>query len=615
MPKKAAFHFTLAAVLTSAWTVGTIHSTSVWNGGILSDKERSGQAECHLSSRSNQFNKGQGQHCNQCSEENTEFITNNPGEVAPTSVWCHVAGESGLRCYFHNLYYNSRHKEFVFVLSGDSLINGVDSLKVLEKLYLSSANGHNAFQIKLSVLPGKEANIARGAVKYTGKTLILGRFKPDNIHHVFHDDLLPIYFTIREFCVDMNSCKDTLKIIFTDENERGIFWELYHIFTKNIMKLQDLDNKNEWYCFQETYIGLNKMSVWYQYGFGVSQGPIENNFQGTHLRQFTSFVREKLGVKNQLVKQNGILLSRKLNRKIVNERELFDAIQGLLSSTRDCEDITMKTVTLEEGNLKSVISEFSEAVLVIGVHGSALILGMFLPPGSVMVELWPYGIDPSAAPVFKTMCELDGFDVIYIPWTNEDLHSTVYHSNYASYYGGLEELPKEDQDKVIKSLSAEKLTGLECCDSTEWLFRIYQDTNVNVRNDANFVSVNILELIADGLRRRELIITKTGYKDEYFKESKYPGKVRTLRCYMGREETSTKIYIKWVEPWNVEYLKCKELDFEVVIQSKGKVELKKYRTRESTFLKKLAYSIEKMDVWVTCICDGFESPTSYVVCL
>ncbi|XP_064120523.1 protein O-linked-mannose beta-1,4-N-acetylglucosaminyltransferase 2-like [Macrobrachium nipponense] len=414
----------------------------------------------------------------------------------------------------------------------------------------------------------------------------------------------------------MHVCKESLNIIFTDEHERGVYWDLYLMFTRKVMKLQDLGvDENEWYCFQDTYIGLNKMSVWYQYGFGVLQGPVKNHFQGAYLRQFTNFVRDQLGVRMQFEKQSGVLLSRKLNRKIINEKELVDAIQGLLLTVKDYEEITVKTVTLEEGNLKGVISAFSEAALIVGVHGSALILGMFLPPGSVMVELWPYGVDPSAAPVFKTMCELDGFDVIYIPWTNEDFQNTVYHPSYPSHYGGLGHLPKVEQDKVIKGLNTNKLTGLECCDGTEWLFRIYQDTVANVGNDANLKSISVLKLISDGLKRGKVLLSSRAYTDKYLRDSKYPGEVRMLRCNLEREETSTKLYANWIEPWNVEYLECGELDFEVVMQSKGREEFKKYRTHEGTFLKKLAFNVDKLDIWVTCLCDGFEGSTSYTACL
>ncbi|KAJ8023590.1 Protein O-linked-mannose beta-1,4-N-acetylglucosaminyltransferase 2 [Holothuria leucospilota] len=69
----------------------------------------------------------------------------------------------------------------------------------------------------------------------------------------------------------------------------------------------------------------------------------------------------------------GILFSRKINRKILNEKELKDAIAGKF-------DIKMVELSVEANRLPYIIKTVSCAKLVVGVHGSMQMLGVFLPP-------------------------------------------------------------------------------------------------------------------------------------------------------------------------------------------------------------------------------------------
>lgn len=65
------------------------------------------------------------------------------------------------------------------------------------------------------------------------KVVIFKRFKPDNLMHVFHDDLIPLYFTLNE--LDHFGAKD-YRVFFVDDHEAGRYWELYRMFrSKNFL--------------------------------------------------------------------------------------------------------------------------------------------------------------------------------------------------------------------------------------------------------------------------------------------------------------------------------------------------------------------------------------------
>ncbi|KAG7154246.1 O-linked-mannose beta-1-4-N-acetylglucosaminyltransferase 2-like, partial [Homarus americanus] len=117
-----------------------------------------------------------------------------------------------------------------------------------------------------------------------------------------------------------------------------------------------------------------------------------------------------------------VVISKDVNLKVV-------LIWAVVHSTRQVSD--------------SCIDE--TARVVVGVHGAALILGMFLQPGSILVEIWPFGINSNASTVYKTMCGLQDFGVAYVPWMNKDIINTVYHPEYPAAYGGLSQLSFEEQ--------------------------------------------------------------------------------------------------------------------------------------------------------------------------
>ncbi|XP_045623265.2 protein O-linked-mannose beta-1,4-N-acetylglucosaminyltransferase 2 isoform X1 [Procambarus clarkii] len=534
-----------------------------------------------------------------------------------SSVWCYSSPESGLRCRFQNIYYNPGKKEFVFALSPNSVLYGINSIKTLEEhLYMSSVVGHNAFQISITTVPYTSFFTKYKYKTVHGESLLIARFKPDNLLHVFHDDLLPIYFTMREICMNYRLCIENMKLIFIDDMDKTIYWDLYQVMSKNILMSDNLLSRQMWYCFESAHIGLNKQSVWYQYGYGKPQGPqVRSTFSGHLLRQFTAFIKEKLNIEHQSTNiPLGILISRKYNRKILNEDQLSVVIKDQLRLHASQKDSEVKVLSLEENNLVTLVGELSQARAAIGMHGAALILGMFLPPGAVLIEIWPYGINSSAATVYKTMCELKGFGVTHVPWMNEDPDNTIYHPEYPSFYGGLSHLSLDAQEDMIKRLHESKLKDVECCDNINWLFRIYQDTKVHTtESDAKYKSDPFSRILKESLRMSEENLVNKAIEYE-MQLLVYPSKVQGVQCYLIKAGHYTELLLKWEDPWNIRDINCQDIYFEVFVEIEGDSAIIRNIVSDRQFKTKFKFRVENVHTWITCFCNNIEGSVFFKKC-
>lgn len=535
-----------------------------------------------------------------------------------TSVWCHSSYESGLRCHFSNLYYNHPQEEFVFVFCDRSIIYGIKNLKSLqEQLYISSVVNHSAFKLSISIIPWAAFVTSHKSKVIIGKSFAMARFKPDNLLHVFHDDLLPFYFTSHEICGAKKSCQSGLNVIFVDKNDHGKHWSFYKMLSERVSLISDIGHgeKDVWSRFEHIHIGLNKVSVWYQYGYGKPQGPTARaSFSGHLIREFTDFVLERMNIQPKTTEVlQGVLFSRKSNRKIINENEVLTVMKDQLARISEGQEVHVKILSQEEQTFHEMIEELTRTHLAVGVHGAGLILSMFLPPGAVLIEIFPFGISPDAATVFKTLCELKGVDLVYIPWTNKDLQNSIYHSDYPPHYGGISHLPKDEQEKIIQALDGSELSNVECCDDPTWLFRIYQDTVVHVEGDKTaFRSLPFSETIINGLQKAEMYLQNSKLTNAQMEF--YPSVVKNAMCNLERTHESTKLFVEWQPPWNVLDVKCTSIFYEVVTQVKGDISAVYNEVFEENFLRRLRADAEAVDLWITCYCDNIEGVALYLNC-
>ena len=142
-------------------------------------------------------------------------------------------------------------------------------------------------------------------------------------------------------------------------------------------------------------------------------------------------------------------------------------------------EIKANTVVLrmESMTFAEQIAALSRCQVAIGMHGSILILSLFLPPGATLVEIFPYGVPAENYTPYRQLARIPELGLRYLPWETLDPRLSVGHPNRAPALGGLAHLPPEEQRAILE---AERLAPHFCCSNPAWLYRIYQDTEVDV---------------------------------------------------------------------------------------------------------------------------------------
>ena len=74
--------------------------------------------------------------------------------------------------------------------------------------------------------------------------------------------------------------------------------------------------------------------------------------------------------------------------------------------------------------MRDIMEVLGSCAVTIGMHGSILILNMFLPRNALSVELYPYAVPPENYTPYRTMAHLPGMELKYIPWVVRDLFSS-----------------------------------------------------------------------------------------------------------------------------------------------------------------------------------------------
>ena len=130
-------------------------------------------------------------------------------------------------------------------------------------------------------------------------------------------------------------------------------------------------------------------------GFFVPQGPIVNRsrFVGAAVRKAVAYIRPLLRGRSPLLSasqqppEEGIsLFSRSQNRLILNQAALEREL-GTLGAPKGLNVLRMETATFAEQAFA-----VSRSSIVVGMHGSALIMAAFMRSGSILVEIFPFGV-------------------------------------------------------------------------------------------------------------------------------------------------------------------------------------------------------------------------------
>lgn len=511
-----------------------------------------------------------------------------------TSVWCHGYPEMNKICRFRNLCYSPVNEAFLFyhgdksVLDRSQLSNNSRSWLRLSTVLNYTGHTANLMDIKSSAFNHSKVRWIKG------QSLIFSRFKPDNIMHVFHDDIFPLHFTLN-FITGQNSLdKYDVQLVFVEGWDRGNFADLYSVFTsKSPMYMAD-QNQEQILCFEDSHVGLSMATVWYQYGYTEPQAPVKDTTaSGLLLHNTVNYIVSQFNIQKpptmMLTSADYcVLFSRKDNRRIINQMELMLTISA---------EINMKVfmLSLETHSFKDIMQYVQFSRGLIGMHGSLMSLAAFLRPGSFVIELFPYAVNPRKYSPFRTVAELPGMNLVYIAWQNLDKTKSVGHPNWPEDLGGIGHLPSQRQTAIMGET---EVPDHFCCNDPSWLYHIYQDTEV----DIPAITRLITEAIGKPLASSHL--------------GMFPAKVPNIRCdksdtdvknnnvkklgNVGKE--SVVFRIEWDYPKNLDSLDYKSLHYEVRVVQDGVDDIL-YVVTSTSLLVSVLGAGPPVQVWVKAVID------------
>lgn len=526
-----------------------------------------------------------------------------------SSVWCLGSHHANRMCYFHNLCYLPQVDEFVFLHGNRSAYIGTPENRYDPALLdLSSVKDHNTQYFNfMDADAARMLSLFNHAVVIEQTSLIFRRFHPDNLMHVLHDDAIPLFHTISTLPFAQSTRLNSLlpfdlQLVFMEGWDPGPFEDIYDMFSsvkplyKNNMLSADYPT-----CFLEAYVGISKYTTWYQYGFVEPQGPIHDiRVTADDIHRFCHFLGMQLNITE--VPSSGdriiVLLSRRYNRLILNEVDLTFALAQTFHQK-------VVTVAMETHSLKEMVYLVSKSSILLGMHGSLLALAMFLPQGSVLVELFPYAINPDHYTPYRTLANLRGMDMNYLAWRNVDITKTVPHPERSWDEGGIVHLPEEEQQKIM---SSNEVPLHLCCRNAEWLYRIYQDTVVDVDDIISLLqndNVNSLD---------------KHFIDESQSSSKQlsPSYVRNVICIADSlVHGLPSLQLSWKPPANIRFINFLEVKYEVWIQEVGEDDYTAWMLTQYQYTFTAGIQPDtNYSVWIRCIVDGVVGPfnTNHVSC-
>uniref|UniRef100_F6U3Z8 Protein O-linked-mannose beta-1,4-N-acetylglucosaminyltransferase 2 n=1 Tax=Monodelphis domestica TaxID=13616 RepID=F6U3Z8_MONDO len=504
-------------------------------------------------------------------------------EEEGTRMVCTGRTHTDRLCRFQALCYSTEAGEFVFFHGNASVMLPSLGPRRFQPalLDLSSVEDHSAQYFNFVELPAGALRALPRPRFVSEAVLIANRFNPDNLMHVFHDDLLPVFYTMRQF----PGLGPEARLLFMEGRPPGPHFDLYRLLSPHAPLMREhLGGLGRLLCFSQAYVGLSKATTWYQYGFVQPQGPKASILvSGVEIRRFAGFVAERLNATAGKGPPRGegyiVVFSRTVNRLILNEAELLLAL---------AQEFRMKTVTvsLEDHTFADVVRLVGGASMLVSVHGAQLVTALFLPRGATVVELFPYAVNPDHYTPYKTLAGLPHMDLHYVAWQNTKQENTVTHPDRPWDQGGIAHLDRAEQERILKSREVPRHL---CCRNPEWLFRIYQDTKVDIPS--------LLQTIRGAGRARP------GPGDPQTPGGLYPSKVKEARCRASVQGASqARLSVSWQVPWNLKFLKVKDVQYEVWIQEQGENAYMPYilNHQNHTFADNIKPFTTYL-VWIRCI--------------
>jgi protein O-mannose beta-1,4-N-acetylglucosaminyltransferase len=218
---------------------------------------------------------------------------------------------------------------------------------------------------------------------------------------------------------------------------------------------------------------------------------------------------------------------------ILNQKELADA----LAQKYGLETILMGN---EDHTFEEQIKKLRRARVVLAMHGSILIMTMFCRRGTVIIEMFPFAVPSENYTPYKTLANLPGMDLTYRAWENPDESASVGHPHKHELHGGLDHLSEEERQKV---LNTKTVPPHKCCSSPYWLYRIYQDTIVNIKQ--------VLEIIDQALEDSRTKTLSVLYEKNWEEtDNLMPSTALNIKCVDEPQRQEGYLWLEWDSPWN-----------------------------------------------------------------
>ena len=503
-----------------------------------------------------------------------------------SSIYCFGENKRDRICKFRHLCYSSKFDKYIFFHGPETFQSGVPTNRYDPALLdLTSVDDHNTQYFNYVDLPASSVGIDFNEIELISHpSLLFHRFNPQNLMHVFHDDLLPLWMTVRLLFTQF--IYSSVQLVMMDGRDQGPWFELYKVISTNTLRKADIQ-KQELTCFKDAVVGLSKETTWYQYGFKVPQGPI-SNFKASRY-QLGLFAHEYVSHYKcrEMSKHNVVLISRKQTRRLLNEVEVSIALANFFKK-----DVVF--LNFESQSFNDAICMIQHADVLVGMHGAELVLALFMQPGSTVVELFPYGINPDHYTPYRTLAIIQGLQ--YIAWRNMDPHNTQSYPDRSPEQGGISHLSQAIKEEILASV---EIPQHLCCNDPYWLHRIYQDT---------YVDTDSLELSLSNLT---ISNKETGTLQQLLL---YPDIVQKASCLIStNEDSSVEFKIKWLPPLNAKYLGTDDLQYQVLFQRDEDINVSAYELSDTELVLKNIEFKRHCKLWIRCKVSNVVGPLSTTV--
>jgi len=453
-----------------------------------------------------------------------------------SSVWCHGSHQDHRHCSFSNLCYSPHLDQYLFFHSGNkSVLSGLDDPSEQYNLVrLSTFTGNSDFYLNYITMPQSSSD--RFDIEFVeSPVLLLKRWQPLDPFHIIHDDLLPIYTTLKFLCFnDVNQCSKEFIIGVEDQVKS----DLYETLFPNVMYLSryaTFFSDDQLLCFKKVTVGLEHESLWFNHGFDSLSGPISNmNFRPYLLEEFRRFVQKKLNIKTSKCAVDTV---------IVFESEMFGNSEDIVKTLKKKHPkIQFKTINPKKmSSLNDVIKEVSCAKALISFHSSYNVLSLFQKSGSGLLELFPYGLDESTLSQFAKLASLRRLH--YQSWINFDKDYSVASEKSELVLSHL------DQDTAESIRKLEHVAPVSCCNDAALHYKLNQVTTVKVDE---FLST--FQQFWEDLTQNEEVgedVSEAADDNDWI----IPAQIHGAKCRLDNRLNIAEI--SWSPPLNLNFIKQK----------------------------------------------------------